>query len=444
MKEQHSIPKGKLARAFSLAGAGARIGGNYLNYRMRRALTGQDGRETFHRRTAADAYATLSRMKGAPLKVAQMLSIDQTLLPDVYAKAFSQAHYSAPPLSYPLVVRTFERELGRRPDDVFDHFSRRAVCGASIGQIHRAEKDGRTLAVKVQYPGVAESLASDLRLIRPVAMKLFDLTAAELDYFLGEVRERLLEETDYCLERERAQGLAAACKELSNTRFPTFHPEWSTRRILTMDWIDGEPLDRFADRETDAGLRDRIGQTLWDFYHFQVHGLRLFHADPHPGNFLVRDGKLWVLDFGCVKAIPEDFYRRYFRLLDARRLEDEDRFEHCLSDLALLLPGDAAGDRELLRRIYRESIAILSRPFRTGSFDFGDPGYLEEIRAFGERTSTDPRLKRISSARGSPHSLYVNRAYFGLYSLMSRLRARIRVQLPAYLHAEEEEASVGG
>jgi predicted unusual protein kinase regulating ubiquinone biosynthesis (AarF/ABC1/UbiB family) len=432
MPEQRSIPRHKISRALALANSGARMSGNYLKYRAKKALTGNDDREGLHTANAADSYATLSQLKGAPLKVAQMLSIDQNLLPEPYAKEYAKAQYSAPPLSYPLVAKTFRQAFGKGPEDLFDSFEKSAVSGASIGQIHRAWLDGKPLAVKVQYPGVADSLKSDLRLVRPIAMRLFDLKAAELDYYMDEVQERLLEETDYRLELKRSIELSQASAHLPGLRFPEYHPEFSRQRILTMDWMDGEPLDRFADSCTDLDTRNAVGQALWDFYHFQVHSLRIFHADPHPGNFLVHDGVLCVLDFGCVKAIPDDFYHAYFRLLDAKIVNNSQLFDQALRELTLLLRTDKAEEQMLLRDIYRESVELLGLPFRQAEFDFGDPAYMEKIREFGERTSNDKRLKKLNSARGSRHSLYVNRAYFGLYGLMSRLRAVIRTEMPTF------------
>jgi predicted unusual protein kinase regulating ubiquinone biosynthesis (AarF/ABC1/UbiB family) len=432
MSEQRSIPRHKISRALALANSGARMSGNYLKYRAKKALTGNDDRDALHAANAADSYATLSHLKGAPLKIAQMLSIDQNLLPQPYAKEYAKAQYSAPPLSYPLVAKTFRQAFGKGPEVLFERFEKSAVSGASIGQIHRAWLDGKPLAVKVQYPGVADSLKSDLRLVRPIAMRLFDLKAAELDYYMSEVEERLLEETDYQLELKRSIELSQASAHLPGLRFPQYHPELSRQRILTMDWMDGEPLDRFADSCTDLDTRNAVGQALWNFYHFQVHSLRIFHADPHPGNFLVHKGKLCVLDFGCVKAIPDDFYHAYFRLLDAEIVQNSQRFDQALRELTLLLPNDKPDEQNLLRAIFRESVELLGQPFQTSEFDFGDPAYMEKIRNFGERTGNDKRLKKLNSARGSRHSLYVNRAYFGLYGLMTRLRAVIRTEMPTF------------
>ena len=430
MKEQTSIPKGKIGRAAALATAGARMGANYARYRAKRWVSGEDDREALHRSNATDSYEALSRLKGGPLKIAQMLSIDTALLPAAYASEFSKAHYQAPPLSYPLVERTFRREFGCGPLEVFDEFSRSAVSGASIGQVHKAVKDGKEFAVKVQYPGVADSLRNDLRLVRPLAMRLFDLSAAEIDPYLNEVEARLVEETDYEMEARRGADLASRTTEVAGVRIPRYFPELSTRRILTMEWVEGTPLDHFVESGPPGELRDSIGQKLWDFYHHQVHTLKSFHADPHPGNFFVKDGQLWVLDFGCVKEIPGDFHDAYFRLLEPGIADHPALLEASLRRLDLILGTDSPSDREVLMRMFRESVRLLSRPFIDETFDFGDPGYLAEIREFGERTGNDPEIKRIGAGRGSAHGLYVNRAYFGLYSLMGMLGARIRTERP--------------
>ena len=436
MKDQKTIPTGKWGRAATIVGTGAQIGANYARYRAKKFISGKDDREGLHKANADDTYRALSRLKGGPLKIAQMLSIDTALLPTAYAREFSKAHYQAPPLSYPLVKRTFQREFGRGPEDVFDTFSHSAVSGASIGQVHKAEKGGRQLAVKVQYPGVAESLRNDLRMIRPIAMRLFSLSSAEIDPYLNEVEDRLIEETDYEMELKRGTDLANRLSSQVPVRIPSYVPELSSARILTMDWVDGEPLDRFAAGEPAKDLKNKIGQALWDFYDLQIHELQVFHADPHPGNFLVREGELWALDFGCVKEIPVDFHDSYFRLLSPGIADDPAEMEKALFHLDLISDSDSPSDRDVLLAMFRESVSLLSRPFRSGRFDFGDPAYMEEIREFGERTGSDPEIKKIGAGRGSAHGLYVNRAYFGLYSLMGMLGAEVETRLPELVKPE--------
>lgn len=433
MTGQATIRSSRLGRMAAFAGTGARVGINYLKHYGQRSIGAVSDDNELHERNAEAVYKTFSELKGGPLKLAQMLSIDHNLLPTAYADQFAKAQYSAPPLSYPLVARTFRREMGKGPLEIFDTFSEAAAHGASIGQVHKATKDGRAFAVKVQYPGVAESLRSDLRIVKPVALQILGVRERDAEAYFREVESRLLEETDYTLELRRSVELSEASAHLPGISFPRYYPEFSCRRILTMEWVEGLTLDRFAKSSASREERDRIGQALWDFYDFQIHTLRLFHADPHPGNFLVRDGGLVVLDFGCTKKIDPDFHRRHFRFLDGRLLEDRPALEEALRDLEILLPGDPEGLRSRLCDLCAASIAVLARPFRDGSFDFSDPAFMRSIYDLGEQNRRDDSLRRLRGQRGSPHSIYVNRAYFGLYSLLSAIGARVETRLPEWL-----------
>jgi predicted unusual protein kinase regulating ubiquinone biosynthesis (AarF/ABC1/UbiB family) len=435
MVEQSSIRSTRLGRMAAFAGTGTRVGINYLKHYGQRSIGRAADENDLHERNAEAVYKTFSELKGGPLKVAQMLSMDDNLLPAAYAGQFSKAQYSAPPLSYPLVVRTFRREMGLGPLEVFDTFSETALHGASIGQVHKASKDGSDYAVKVQYPGVAESLRSDLRIIKPVALQLIGVRERDVEGYFREVEARLLEETDYTLELRRSMELSEASAHLKGVSFPNYFPKYSCRRILTMEWVDGLPLDRFAKGGVSQEDRDRVGQALWDFYDFQIHSLRLFHADPHPGNFLVRDGGLVVLDFGCTKKIDSGFYERHFRFLDGRLLDDPAGLDAALTDLEIVLPGDTEEFRSRVRELCAASLEVLARPFRDGWFDFSDPDFMRSIYELGEQNRRDPSLRRLRGQRGSPDSIYVNRAYFGLYSLLSLIGARVKTSLPAWLRS---------
>ncbi len=425
MKEQTSIPKHKLGRAASLAGAGVKVGVNYLRYKGTMALTGRDERDKFHTRTAADTYKTFSKLKGGPLKLAQILSMDKNMIPTQYSDEFSKAQYSAPPLSYPLVVKTFQREVGKSPTEMFDTFSNTAAAGASIGQVHKATKDGKTYAVKVQYPGVADSLHSDLAIVKPIAMRLFQLDAKAIDPYMQEVEAKLIEETNYVLELKRSVDLAEKSRHLPLTKFPQYFPEFSSGMILTMEWIEGLQLDKFAESDASQLEKNKIAQALWNFYAHQIHTLRVFHADPHPGNFLVKDGELWVIDFGCVKEVGEEFYESYFRLMEPETYQDKEKLRPALYAVSLLLEEDNEATIKKLLGIFQESITLLNKPYLAGDFDFGDNTFFEELAAFGERTRNDKELQAINSARGKADALYLNRTFFGVYNLMGMLKATV-------------------
>ncbi len=437
--DQESIRSGAVGRMAALGGAGARVGVNYLKHYGRSMVGAKDPesrrklREDLDQKNAETVYETFSKLKGGPLKLAQMLSIDKNLLPSAYARQFAQAQSSVPPLSYPLVARTFQREFGKGPEEVFEHFEKKASHGASIGQVHRARHKGRDYAVKVQYPGVARSLRSDLAVVKPIALRILGLREADVDSYFREVETRLLEETDYRHELARSLELTKASAHLEGVRFPAYHPDLSTGRILTSDWVDGMPLDRFADGEATQRERDRIGQALWDFYSHQVHDLLVFHADPHPGNFLVKEGQLWVLDFGCTKKISRAFYRKQFRFLDPRLESDPALLQEALRDLDVILAEDGPEQIATITSLCMIWLELLARPFREGSFDFGDPAFLKSIYDLGEENRRADHLRTMRGQRGSPDTIYVNRAFFGLYSLLGRLRARVKVELPAWI-----------
>ena len=436
MNEQESIETTRLSRVAAMAGTGVRVGVNYLKHYGKRAVGVASDESALQTDNATAVFDTFSRLKGGPLKLAQLLSIDRNLLPPAYATQFAKAQYSAPPLSYPLVVRTFRREFGKEPLQIFSTFSKTAAHGASIGQVHRASADGREYAVKVQYPGVADSLRTDIRVLKPIALGVLGLKERDVAQYLEEIESRLIEETDYSLELKRSQDISALSSHLENVRFAAYYPTWSTKRVLTMDWVDGVPLDKFADGSVDQSERDAVGQALWDFYAHQIHTLRLFHADPHPGNFMVKDAQLWVLDFGCTKQLEDDFYRKQFRFLDPTLTDDRMRFEAALSSLDLLRPEDDPEKRARIVELCGRSIRLLARPFWSDYFDFGDPSFMQSIYEMGEANARQSQMRDLDGSRGSANSVYVHRAYFGLYSLLNRLRARVRVALPEWIRTE--------
>ena len=438
MKSQESIPTSKVARATQFAKAGVKVGGNYIKHYSKRIFDSSLTKEDLHKENAADVYDTLSNLKGSALKVAQMMSMDKSLLPRAYTDKFAMAQYSAPPLSAPLVIKTFKKYFGKSPTELFDKFELKAENAASIGQVHKAEKDGISLAVKVQYPGIAESISSDLKMARPLAVTLLNLNDADIDRYFSEVEDKLLEESDYELELKRSIEISEACSHIPHLFFPKYYKEYSSNRILTMDWIDGFHLKEFLDTNPTQEVRNQLGQALWDFYDFQMHTLKKVHADPHPGNFLfTKDGRLGIIDFGCVKVIPEDYYERYFSLMNSDTLLDEEVTMKIFWELEFLLKEDSPELQVFFADLFKKMIRLLGRPFNTDVFDFGQEGYVDEIYNFMEYVSKLPELRKASSARGSQHGLYVNRTYFGLYTILNDLKAVVNTTKPDWLRAKK-------
>ncbi len=209
--------------------------------------------------------------------------------------------------------------------------------------------------------------------------------------------------------------------------FPGYYPEYSSERILVMDWIEGDHIKEWLASDPDQNTRNRIGQALWDFYDHQIHTLKQVHADPHPGNFIItKEDKLGIIDFGCVKVIPEDFYEQYFKLMRHDILDEHYDLEALFYQLGFLIDQDTRKERDFFMKIFKEMIELLGRPFRSPNFDFGDDAYFNQIYEVGERVSKMKEIRNSKSARGNKHGLYDNRTYFGLYNLLNELNANIR------------------
>lgn len=425
MKTIDSIPTSKIQRASKLIQTGAKVGVNYLKYYGDKITkTEEEAKESLNKNNAADIYDSLKQLKGSALKVAQMLSMDKNILPRAYVEKFSLAQFSVPPLSAPLVNKTFKNYFGKQPNEIYDTFNATSINAASIGQVHQATKDGKKLAVKIQYPGVAESISSDLALVKPIAIKMFNIKGKDSDKYFKEVEDKLIEETNYINEVKQSMEMAEACQNIPNLVFPKYYPEWSSEKIITMDWMTGEHLSEFTAHNTDAEKSNILGQTLWDFYMFQMHNLRKVHADPHPGNFLItKDTKLVALDFGCIKEVPNDFYVPYFELAKKENLNNPEFFQSKLYELEILRKEDTKEEVEFFTEMFHELLSLFARPFHVEEFDFSDEEFFGQIADLGERYSKNTELRNMNGNRGSKHFIYINRTFFGLYNLMHDLKA---------------------
>ena len=428
MKTLDHIPTGKIERASKLVTTGVKLGGNYIKYIGDKIVDPDNAREKLDEENAKDIYDGLKSLKGSALKVAQMLSMEKNLLPSAYVERFSLAQFSVPPLSGPLVRKTFKKYFGEYPEDLFDTFATQSVNAASIGQVHLATKNGKKLAVKIQYPGVANSIGSDLALVKPVATRMFNLKGQDTEKFFKEIEGKLLEETNYELELKQSLEVKTACARIPNLLFPNYYPELSCEKILTMDWMDGIHLSEYAKDNNDQDKNNRLGQTLWDFYMYQMHMLKSVHADPHPGNFLITDtGELVAIDFGCIKKIPLEFYTPYFELANKEAINDLDFFTEKITELEILRPDDSPKAKEYIVALFHEMLSIFTQPFHHENFDFSDEEFWGKIARMSDRLANDEYLRKLNGNRGSKHFLYINRTFFGVYNLMHDLKAKIVV-----------------
>lgn len=428
MKTLDKIPTGKLERAGKLVKTGVKIGGNYAKYYGKKLVNPELTKDELNEDNATDIYDGLKSLKGSALKVAQMLSMEKNLLPRAYVEKFSLSQFSVPPLSAPLVRKTFKKYLNKYPEELFDSFEKDSINAASIGQVHKATKDGKELAVKIQYPGVAQSISSDLAIVKPIAIRMFNIQAKDSDKYFKEVENKLIEETDYLLELDQSKEITLACSQIENMRFPKYYKELSSERIITMDWMKGKHLGEFVKANFAQSVGNQLGQALWDFYMYQIHGLKKVHADPHPGNFLIDDKhNLIAIDFGCIKEIPQSFYTPYFELAQSENISNDTFFEEKLYELEILMPTDSKEELKFFRKLFKEMLSVFTAPFNYEEFDFGDIQFWAKIADLSERYSKDQQIRKMNSNRGSKHFIYMNRTFFGLYNLLYDLKAKVSV-----------------
>jgi predicted unusual protein kinase regulating ubiquinone biosynthesis (AarF/ABC1/UbiB family) len=192
-----------------------------------------------------------------------------------------------------------------------------------------------------------------------------------------------------------------------------------------MDWMQGQHLSEWCQSPFTSEQGQNLGQTLWDFYMYQMHVLGRIHADPHPGNFLIDDqDNLMVIDFGCLKEIPEDFYGPYFELAQKENLQNPEYFERQLYALEILKPEDSPKEKEFFRSIFHEMLSLFTKPFHGETFDFSNQEFFDQIGELGQKYANDSALKEMNGNRGSKHFIYINRTFFGLYNLMFDLKAK--------------------
>jgi len=421
MSSNDHIPTGKVARASKFLKTGVRVAGAYAAGGVRNMFKKEKDTEATDIAAATALFKGMTELRGSALKVAQMLSMDQNNLGEGFRKVLQQAQYKVEPMSGPLAVKAFTSDIGKHPEQVFDKFDTKAIRAASLGQVHQAWKDGQRLAVKIQYPGVADSVRSDIKMLaklgKGIGVRLANVTPEKMDEFIGEIEARLVEELDYSIELSNSLKFKELCAPLDDIVFPDYYPELSGKRTLTMSWLEGQHLNEFLAQNPSAELRHKVGATLWDYFQHQFHAIQNINTDPHPGNFLILpDGRLGALDFGSTKAFPQELYHAFFGLLEPGIFDSNvDKARAHLLKLEILRPKDTEQRVAELYPVFARLITLLARPYHQGRFYFNDPTFQGEIRAM------EPELRNIREARMNKDMIFLFRAFYGLFSLLQML-----------------------
>lgn len=358
-------------------------------------------------------------MKGALMKVGQMASYLDQGLPEHVRSALAQLQHTAPPMSAELAAGVVAEELGAPPEVVFAEWDPVPIASASIGQVHRAMTfDGRAVAVKVQYPGVAEAVESDLDNAGLIFAGLGVLFPG-LDHrsLVAELRDRLVEELDYRLEAEHQRRFAAWYDGHPTIHIPRVLGELSTRRVLTTELSDGARWDEMLEWSQEE--RDLAGETLYRFAFGSLYRLAAFNGDPHPGNYLFhRGGRVTFLDFGLVKYFAPDELAEFEEMIRHMVIEhDPAAFRASVERIGLLPPGLAVSDADVIDYL-GHFYEFVQEP---GPFTITPEYASETVRRFFD--TSGPYATMQKAANLPPSFVIIQRISLGLYAILGELRA---------------------
>jgi predicted unusual protein kinase regulating ubiquinone biosynthesis (AarF/ABC1/UbiB family) len=282
------------------------------------------GAEINNAKDAAQLSAALGGLKGPLMKVAQILSTVPDMLPDDYMAELAKLQTSAPAMGWAFVRRRMANELGADWQSRFVNFERDAAAAASLGQVHRAElEDGRKLACKIQYPDMASAVEADLRQLK-IAFSIYKRYDPAIDpvNIHRELSDRLREELDYQREAKNLQLYQHILEHEDAVHVPDIVPDLCTGRLLSMIWLDGEPLMKSVD--ADIERRNQVARNMFKAWYVPLYYYGVLHGDPHLGNYAVReDGTLNLLDFGCIRVFRPAFIRAVIDLYKAIRDDDQ-------------------------------------------------------------------------------------------------------------------------
>ncbi|NKQ40067.1 MAG: AarF/ABC1/UbiB kinase family protein [Sulfurovum sp.] len=413
----NALPTGKLSRGKVVGKALLKIGAK----KTKRFVTGGD-KEQNHAEIADIIFDSLGELKGMSVKIAQQVALGMPFLPPAYLERISKSFNAIPSINKALVRKIIKTELGVYPQDAFDTFEMKAFAAASLGQVHLATKDGKQLAVKVQYPGIKKSIESDMSLIH-FGMKRF-AKGQNVDHIIGEIEARLYEEVDYVLEAKNCDFFREKL-QINNIVIPEVYHDLSSEKVLTTSYLEGLDFDSYLLSSPSQESRDAYAQLIFDSFFYALYNLKSIHADPNPGNFLfMQGGKLGLIDFGCVKKVDEDFLQMYNQL-HLNLLEDNDHISIIQQYIKLGMIEEESEEKML--KFYTEVIKPLDTLYKEPLI--GDNYNFKENPDFAKRGFKmifKVQQKQFHSVHKlNEQFLFINRTLLGYYALFEKMGAKI-------------------
>ncbi|MCA9673111.1 MAG: AarF/ABC1/UbiB kinase family protein [Myxococcales bacterium] len=408
---------GRWLRIFSGA---VRMTFRHMLRKLRRALTPKRRREAldraFHERTAKAALETMGNMKGALMKLGQIVSFMDDTLPEAYKQQLKQLQRDAPPMDYDIVVRVIEAELGRSPEKLFSRFDRQPLASASIGQVHRARtRDGRDVAVKVQYPGVDRAIEGDVKNTAMLMGVVGALTPnIDVKPIVEELQARLLEELDYEHEAANQKLFVDLYGNHDKIIVPRVLPELSARRVLTSELVEGRGFYEFLADATPQQKKAAVA-IIREFVFDSLMHHNVFNGDPHPGNYIfTKDGRIAFVDYGSVKRFDPQFIADFKHLNMCYLTGDRDGYFAKACEMRFIREGHA-------HKVDRDWLWEYARWFYIPLLEENQPFHFTKeycAKALGQMFG--PNMRKLNMPGDY---LLINRITFGLNSILALLDA---------------------
>lgn len=355
----------------------------------------------------------LDQMKGMAMKVGQILSYFDGILPDETHGALRMLQQGHDPMPFAQIESILEEAFSRPVAELFDSLEQTPVSAASIGQVHRARHNGHPVAVKVQYPGVAGTIDTDFRRLRRIARFASLATAVDGDAITEELRDRFREECDYTKEADNQRAFRGAFEADPEISIPDVVRERTSANVITMDWHSGEDLYTFLETSTQK-RRDEVGLVLARFAFTSLFSLGKINADPHPGNYLfTHDGPITFLDFGCVRRFDPGFLEAHRTLVKTVIADERDGFQAALDETGMVARSRGF-DYDLHWELLRHEYA----PYCTPRFQFTND-YIR--RGMDYSSPSNPNLRRLAIP---PQWIWLERQQWGLHAVLARLQAQ--------------------
>lgn len=419
------VPGHRLSRMARIASLATRVAGGMLGEGARQLARGQRPRARDLLLTPANAHRVgeqLAQLRGAAMKVGQLLSMDAgDLLPPELAAILARLRADGTPMPAAQLTRVLEQELGADWQRHFAQFGFRPIAAASIGQVHQAHADnGERLAVKIQYPGIAASIDSDVDNVVTL-LRLSGLVPTGVDYqsLLDEAKQQLHHEADYRLEASQLDRFGELLADDPRFILPTVRHDLSTHRILAMSFVQGQPIESLADAPRET--RDQALALLFELLFRELFEFRLVQTDPNFANYLYRPGQLVLLDFGATRHYSPAFSHGYRRLFSAALARDERGIEQALADIGFFSSHIVPEQKQAVA----DMVHLACEPLRENTaYDFGNSTLAQRMREAGTALSMQHDYWHSPPA----DALFLHRKIGGLYLLAARLGARVNLQ----------------